>query len=134
MKTFSSLKRCLAPDLKLAPCCRTRTILIHPFTHYSQSNAWFCFFFFLKETRPAINMEEDQGKKALPVGLKLDVTSTVSGQGATICHPGTSHTNSAHPETGTARTVSGCCKHLRGFMNCSHISYSTHTNSPFIHH
>lgn len=38
-------------------------------------------------------------------GLKLDVTSTVPGHGTTICHPGTSHTNSAYPKTGAARTT-----------------------------
>lgn len=39
------------------------------------------------------------------VGLKLDVTSTVPDQGTAICHPDTSHTNSAYPRTGAARTT-----------------------------
>lgn len=39
------------------------------------------------------------------VGLKLDVTSPVPGQGTAICHPGTAHINSAYPEIGAARTT-----------------------------
>lgn len=39
------------------------------------------------------------------VGLKLDVTSPVPGQGTATCHPGTAHTNSACPEIGAARTA-----------------------------